>query len=78
MCEGSQPRVDGFAVDIAAVEFELRFRFRPNRPEPLLTVGDLALAEILPNERGCGHKLAFHFGTIHVVAADLTATWNVD
>lgn len=92
----------GFADDMTAVGLELRFRFRPGQPEPLLTItytdlvsctievadrppgipgvrlGDLALDEILPHDRGCSHEIAFHFGTIHVVAADLTATWRTD
>lgn len=91
-----------FTDDMSTVDFELRFRFRPNQPEPLLTVryhelvsftlevgerpagipgvrlGDLALDEILAHQRGCSHELAFHYGTIHVVAADLTATWHVE
>lgn len=92
----------GFADDLTAVGFELGFRFRPDQPEPLLTIqytdpvsvtleveerpagipgvrlGDLALDEILPHGRGCSHEIAFHYGTIHVVAADLTATWHTD
>ena len=91
-----------FTDDLSAVGFELRFRFRPKAPVPLLAVryrdlvsfrlevgerpegipgvrlGDVALDEILPHERGCSHEIAFHYGTIHVVAADLTATWHVD
>jgi hypothetical protein len=38
--------------------------------------GDLALDEILPHEHGVSHELAFHAGTITVIAKDLTATWH--
>ncbi len=39
-------------------------------------LGDLALDEILPHEHGVSHELAFHAGTILVVAKDLSATWD--
>lgn len=39
-------------------------------------LGDLALDEILPHEHGVSHELAFHAGTIRVIAKDLIATWH--
>lgn len=59
------------------VSFTLEVGERPAQI-PGVRLGDLALDEILPHDRGCRHEIAFHYGTIHVVAADLTATWHTD
>ncbi|GAA4023207.1 hypothetical protein GCM10022247_54400 [Allokutzneria multivorans] len=39
-------------------------------------LGALALDEILPHEHGVSHELAFHAGTVLVIAKDLRATWD--
>jgi hypothetical protein len=39
-------------------------------------LGHLMLDEILPDERGCRHEIAFHFGSITIVSADLHARWD--
>lgn len=39
-------------------------------------LGDLALDEILPHDHGVSHELAFHAGTITVIARDLAAVWD--
>jgi hypothetical protein len=39
-------------------------------------LGYLLLDEILPDPRGCRHEIAFAFGTVTVVSADLRARWD--
>ncbi|RDI54501.1 hypothetical protein [Nocardia mexicana] len=38
-------------------------------------LADVILDEVLPNETGCTHEIAFRPGTLTVTCRDLTATW---
>lgn len=51
-------------------------RVEAGNGDPEWRLAGLRLDEILPNERGCTHELAFIQGSIKVTCVDLEAAWD--
>ncbi|GAA2003317.1 hypothetical protein GCM10009799_33070 [Nocardiopsis rhodophaea] len=46
------------------------------KADGLVGLGDVMLDEVLPNDSGCTHEIAFHSGRIKITCSDLSAKWE--